>query len=519
MTVRARLGSLSFPWTLAAWWFLCSPVFWMWRSSDRLLDTVATALLLSPVFLWRRGAQAMAWLLWLVGVAYLGYFLAVGTIPDEYFWFTLFGANLMEAAAYASSYRGRDGLLLLAWAVPAGVAVWWIVRRLVSLRPAMRVFLAVLAVLWLAWAAVCWAKGKGMQEALHEMERIYPAPMVQALLRQRLVQAQVFKVPDVAPPQRPARADVVVVVLGESASALRWSLLGYQKRDTNAALDPLRHGMVSLPVASNGNNTAQTVPVLLTGAGLDIPEQGVPTYLDWARAAGFAVTTLSNSPTLFEDETFYHAAYHRRSDAYVQLEKGHDDSALSPLLRRALTGAGSTSRVFVNMHTYGSHPRLERRYPQQQARWDDPYDNSIAWTSELLGQWIRLIDAQAGDRRAVLLYISDHGLNLPDCGGQYTHGQAQSAFQVPFLLWTNAAFREDQLAWTRQVRQHARPADDGLPQYDNRVFAATVADLLGYDSVYPSLGQVAAVPPPQLNGQPFAELARANACNVLAGLP
>lgn len=341
--------------------------------------------------------------------------------------------------------------------------------------------------------------------------------LFETLARQQAAAAQIFTVPSVAPPPASARADVIVLVIGESASARRWSLLGYQGHDTNAALRNVP-GLQVLKVLSNGNNTAQTVPLLLSGQA-QLPAQGLLTYLDWARAAGFRSVTVSNQSTSGTAETFFHAAYRQRSDSYLALPAGSFDEALTAPLEQALAQPG---RLLITLHTYGSHPRVAGRVPPARAHWDDPYDNSQAYTSELLAQWIGLLQQQAPERRALLLYISDHGLNLPDCGGQYTHGSAPSAYEVPLLWWNNAAFAQAQPAWEAALAHNAQAAQAepaGLPRYDNRVFPATVADVLGYALPYPSLGSSAQPPEPALAGQPYRRLLQAPTCDLSTARP
>ena len=81
-----------------------------------------------------------------------------------------------------------------------------------------------------------------------------------------------------------------------------------------------------------------------------------------------------------------------------------------------------------------------------------------------------------------------------------------------------AAAEAAQPAWAAQLAHHAQPAPEGLPRLDNRVFAATVADLLGYGgaTAYPSLGAPQDAPEPLLGGQPYRARAQANACDVRA---
>lgn len=166
--------------------------------------------------------------------------------------------------------------------------------------------------------------------------------------------------------------------------------------------------------------------------------------------------------------------------------------------------------LLLTLHTYGSHPQPAKRYPPEHALWSDAYDNSIAYSSALLAQWIGRLE-QLQERRVVLFYISDHGLNLPDCGGQYTHGYARSAYEVPMLVWANARFRQAQPQWLAQVQAHAMDTDMA---YDNRVFQATLADVLGYGAAYPSAAAVplTALPERRIDGKPYAQLYSDDQC-------
>ena len=502
-----------------AWWFLCSPVLWMWPSDRTLLDTVVSAAVLAPLFLWRRCGQLAAWLLVWIGAAYLGYFFAVRSLPDTYFWFTVMGSHASEALEYVSTYRWQDAALWAAWVVSALWVAWWLSRHARPVRSAwLRAVLVSLAVVWVAWGVVSAYKGDSVEATLRKINRVYPLALFESYARHQVAASQVYVVPEVAAPTSPARADLIVVVLGESASAHRWSLLGYEGHDTNAVLRPWRPAMQVFPVMASGSNTAQTVPVLLSGQPMDdLPEKGLPTYLDWARAAGFKVVTLSNQSSSGTEETFFHTAYRQRSDVFLNLPDGEWDGALTEPLDEVLARpnpAAETRPQLITLHTYGSHPRTAKRYPPERAQWEDSYDNSIAYSSELLAQWIERLQEHWSDRRVVLLYISDHGLNLPSCGGQYTHGNARSAYEVPMMVWTNAAFQAAQPAWVAGADAQARLDPAGIPRYDNRVFAATIADLLGYAMPYPSLASAAVVPPPQLDGMPYRERAMADACQV-----
>lgn len=469
--------SLAAPWRgLLAWLWLFAPVLWMWPSGRSLMEVVLSSLLFLFVLRWRASVRvAVIVLLW-AGCSFLGYFFAVHSAPDEFFWYSLLGSNPTEAWEYARSYRWADWALALSWLVPALVAAVHLWRSAPVLRGKWLRGLGWLSlVVWGLWGGMCLAKGYSWSKAVSRLERVYPMAMAQAFLDYRGNSRSLYTVPEVPAPATAPMVDVLVVVLGESNSAHRWSLLGYQGQDTNAPLQARRDQLVVLPVTVNGNNTGKTLPVLMTGRRMQpLPEEGAASYLDWARAAGLRRDSITNQMAA----GFANMALRQRSDSFLQLQDGSFDGALTGLLAQALA-AGHKPQL-VTLHMYGSHPRVERRVPKELARWADPYDNSIHYTSQLLADWMAQLDA-IPNVRAALVYASDHGQDFPVCGGSYTHGITRSTYEVPLLLWANQALRQSQTAWWQQLQQFQRTAVDGegIPRYNSLLMAQWLQQLLG----------------------------------------
>ena len=482
-----------------AWLWLFLPLVWMWPSQRSLGNAALSALLWAGCLLWRPLARLASWALVLIGACYLGYFYAVHSAPDEFFWYSVLGASTSEAWEYAGSYRLPDMVSLLSWGIPAIAAAlyWW--RRAPLLQGRWLRGVGWLTwMVWLALIATGVVKAYGVEGTLRRVDRVYPMTLAESYARFTQASEAIYRIPPVTMPPQPPMADVVVVVIGESASAQRWSLLGYQGNDTNAELRPWRDGMAVLPVSANGNNTGKTVPVLLTGQRMkEVPDHGVVTFLDQARAAGFSVQTLSNQSASGMSLSFAHAAFRQRSDQFVNLQDGLQDGALTELLDASLQQHKVAGKpLMVTLHMYGSHPRVAKRYPESFARWDDPYDNSIAYSSSLLANWIARLDALKGQRTA-LVYVSDHGQNFPQCGGSYTHGSARSAYEVPLMVWANSTLRTQQPQWWQQLQRiamHAVAVDGSLRQ-TNLLFTAVIQDVLGYGSDMASVGAAKHVEP------------------------
>lgn len=467
------------PWPgLLAWLWLFAPVLWMWPGSRSLMEVALSGLLFLFVLRWRASTRVAVAVLLLAGCSFLGYFFAVRSAPDEFFWYSVLGSNPGEAWEYARSYRLGDWALALSWLLPAlGAAAYlWRTAPVLHSKWLRRLGWLSLAV-WGLWAGVSMSKGYALSKAVARVERVYPMTMVQAFLDYRGNSASLYTVPDVPAPATPPLVDVLVVVLGESSSAHRWSLLGYAGNATNGPLQPLRDQLVVLPVTANGNNTGKTLPVLMTGQRMHpLPEGGAASYLDWARAAGFRRDSMTNQMAA----GFVNLALRQRSDSFLQLQDGSFDGALTAPLTQALA-AGHLPQL-ITLHMYGSHPRVERRVPADQAPWADPYDNSIHYTSQLLADWMAQLNALP-HVRAALVYASDHGQDFPVCGGSYTHGITRSTYEVPLLLWANQALRQSQPAWWQQLQQYQRTAVDaeGIPRYNSLLMAQWLRTLLGQE--------------------------------------
>lgn len=462
--------------SVLAWLWLFAPMLWMWPSRRSALETVVSSLLFLFCLLWRGSTRAAVVILLLAGCSFLGYFFAVRSAPDEFFWYSVLGSNPTEAWEYAYSYRLKDSALLLSWLLPAIAAAMYLWRAAPALQNKWMRRLAWLGlVVWALWMAVSLVKGYSMTKAIARVENVYPLTMVKAYMDYQGNSQSLYTIPKVPAPMAPPMVDVLLVVLGESSSAHRWSLLGYQDNDTNAPLQAVRDQMVVLPVTTNGNNTGKTLPVLMTGQRMHpLPAEGVDTYLDWAGAAGFHRDSMTNQMAA----GFVNLALRQRSEKFLQLQDGSLDGALTQHFSNSL--AKGQQPLLITLHMYGSHPRVERRTPPQAARWADPYDNSILYTSTLLADWIEQLNALPHVRAAVV-YASDHGQDFPVCGGSYTHGVTRSTYEVPLMLWANQALRQANPAWWANLQRMQSSAVDaqGIPRYNTLLMADWLQTLLG----------------------------------------
>ena len=251
-----------------------------------------------------------------------------------------------------------------------------------------------------------------------------------------------------------ARPPLLVLVVGETARAMNFSLNGYA-RPTNPELST--SGALSYAQASScGTSTAASLPCMFSLLGkneyeaLKKPQEGL---LDVLQRAGLAVLWLDNQ-----------SGCKGVCERVPHEDLCHDDECMDEALVRALPqalaglDAGRVKRgVVLVLHQMGSHgPAYFKRSPadrkpfqpecqsnalQQCARQEvvNGYDNSIAYTDHVLAGAIAWLKTQEAAYAPALFYMSDHGESLGE-NGLYLHG-VPYAFapveqtHVPAILW------------------------------------------------------------------------------------
>ena len=191
---------------------------------------------------------------------------------------------------------------------------------------------------------------------------------------------------------------------------------------------------------------------------------------------GFFTTLLSNQARYGEFDSLI-SAYASEADnlkflnnhSYSMNYQDSFDELLLPHFEAAL--ADPAPRKLIVLHLYGSHPDFDKRYPKAMGKFADHYDNSIYYTDALLGRILDITRQQPG--LSALMYISDHGLNLGDCPNVIGHIDFTPSFQVPFLVWTNAAWRQ-----AFPGKQAALMAVRDLPVHAGDLFD-TLTDMAG----------------------------------------
>ena len=274
--------------------------------------------------------------------------------------------------------------------------------------------------------------------------------------------------------------EVYVMVVGETARAHNFSLYGYP-RDTNPLLSKTS-GITAFPDATTQSNTThKSVPMLLSAASAEdferlFHEKGI---LAAFREAGFHTVFISNQlPNhSFIDFLGEQADEHYFLKESASAKDNHYDSDLLRKLEGILPEADASSsahyryrKLFVVLHTYGSHFNYQERYPRKFAffkpdskseakpenRQDllNAYDNTIRYTDyilhgivERLQKWEKVqakTDGVYSQPTSAMLYTSDHGENIFDDDRRlFLHAAPKASdyeLHVPFIIWTSEGF-------------------------------------------------------------------------------
>lgn len=267
-----------------------------------------------------------------------------------------------------------------------------------------------------------------------------------------------------------AKPPLLLLVVGETARAMNFSLNGYP-RPTNPELTKLPPtSLFSLrQVSSCGTATAASLPCMFAPQGradfdADKPQENL---LDVLQRAGLAVLWLDNQsgckglcdrvPNNFTTQLPAGAA--PLPPGLCDGEECFDEALLHELDKRiaALDPQRLQRGLVLVMHQMGSHgPAYFKRSPSDLKRFTpecrsnqlqqcpreqvvNGYDNTLVTTDRLLARAIGWLQTQQARFDTGMLYVSDHGESLGE-NGLFLHGMPyaiapREQTHVPMILW------------------------------------------------------------------------------------
>ena len=266
------------------------------------------------------------------------------------------------------------------------------------------------------------------------------------------------------------KPELMVMVVGETARADRFSLNGYHK-DTNPML--AQQGVVSLSnVSSCGTSTSVSVPCMFSALGRKAYDKETAlnqqNALDVLAAHGVEILWRDNNSDSKGVATRLKVEDFRTPTLNPVCEGECRDIGMLTGLEQYIE-ARKGKDILIVFHQMGNHgPEYYKRYPKEFEKFkpvcttgelkdcsheeiDNSYDNAILYTDYFLSNVIDFLKKYDDDRATAMLYVSDHGESLGE-HGIYLHSAPymvapKEQTHVPGIVWMgkNFDYKKDQL--------------------------------------------------------------------------
>jgi glucan phosphoethanolaminetransferase (alkaline phosphatase superfamily) len=300
-----------------------------------------------------------------------------------------------------------------------------------------------------------------------------------------------------APVLRAKSREIHVLVIGESVRFRALQINGAKVENTPRLMR--QKNLVSFQEAvAPACMTGLCVPALITPVTAENINEAasMPSVSAVFRKAGYSTWWLSSQRkhgvidtrcSIYARDAEHSRFVSSKLTAQFQDYRTAHDGDLLPHLDEAL--ASEHERIFIVLHTMGSHSLYMDRYPQAfekfpvdtslcveetmkgiipmplmiidtaEARQQltNAYNNTIGYTDWLLGEVIGRLEQQTG-AIATLTYVSDHGENdadapiLPFCHGVIS----PDTIRVPMLIWTSPAYGQERPERVAALNRHVR---------------------------------------------------------------
>jgi heptose-I-phosphate ethanolaminephosphotransferase len=252
--------------------------------------------------------------------------------------------------------------------------------------------------------------------------------------------------------KRPSETEEVYVwVIGESSRPQNWSLFGYP-RDTTPRIDATS-GILRFPnMMTTAPETRLAVPSMMSLRPISewSSIQAEKSIVAAFREAGFKTYWLST-----QDVDGWSGVIPEMANeaAMVRYFADSFDGAMLDQFRKILQSDPPGHRkLFIVLHTKGSHFDYQRRYPPDFSKFSNThasrratlvnaYDNSVYYTDWFLAQVISALSEQGTP--SALMYASDHGENLLDDQRQFLGHVRGTRYDLSAaaFIWLSAPLR------------------------------------------------------------------------------
>ncbi len=256
-----------------------------------------------------------------------------------------------------------------------------------------------------------------------------------------------------------ADREIYILIIGETSRSQNWGINGYHRNTSPNLLN--NPDIISYTdVNSVVTQTRTAMPVLFTRASIGNMDlmYKEKSFLSAFKECNFKTYWVSNqgrfaSPNEHEADKLIFLT------SNIVLETKYDGDMM-PLLSKILNG--NEQKLFIVLHTLGSHHRSSHRYPDNfnlfkpsskgknitrhpdfKDLYINSYDNSILYTDFFISSVINMVSKT--DSVSGVLYISDHGENIFDDDRNLSgHGSPQPSkyeTHIPLFLWLSERYR------------------------------------------------------------------------------
>lgn len=261
---------------------------------------------------------------------------------------------------------------------------------------------------------------------------------------------------DATTPTQDDHRELIIMVLGETARADRFSLNGYT-RETNPLLK--KEDVISFTnVHACGTSTAVSVPCMFSVHGLagSGNEQASENLLDVLQHAGINILWRDNNSDSKGVALRVPYESFMQPDTNTVCNPECRDEGMLPSLQDYINQQ-KTGDILIILHQMGNHgPAYYKRYPKEFEKFtpvcstaelkncsaeqiNNTYDNAILYTDYFLSEVISLLKANDNSFETAMFYVSDHGESLGE-GGLYLHGLPRfmapdTQTHIPAIMW------------------------------------------------------------------------------------
>ena len=469
-----------YPWTLQNAPFLVSLT---------LFFSVLTALFFMTVSFGRKGRWLIALLLMLSAQAayYMDNF---GVLTDVVMIDNIVNTDIKEVEGLMSI--GMVVRLLVFGVLPAWLVMqYW--PQVSNVKAAFRARVKCILLLILALVVLTLPFTAGYTSFIreHKITRFYANPTypVYSLIKYAVIQLTAEQARDIKRTAvdahmnaHDAKNELIIMVVGETARADRFSLNGYH-RETNPLLS--KEAIVNFTnVSSCGTSTSVSVPCMFSELGRKDYEKdkalNQENALDILARNGVQVLWRDNNSsskgvaTRVKYEDFKTPTLNPVCEGECR-----DIGMLNGLDQYIAANKGKD--MMIVLHQMGNHgPEYYRRYPKAFAKFqpmcmtgelrdcsqeeiDNSYDNAILYTDYFLSEVIQLLKKYDGEYETAMLYVADHGESLGE-HGVYLHAAPyimapEAQTHVPAILWVGQHF-DYQLNQVKPYQDYPLSHDD-----------------------------------------------------------